>query len=56
MIHLAPTPDVATADLVIGLVIRKPLPVVKACLDHLKAQELPPKVRVRYHVIFDTDE
>lgn len=53
---LSPTPDLATQDIVIGLVIRKPLEIVKACLACLSAQALPPNIAIRYHVILDTDD
>ncbi len=52
---LAPTPDVAKQTVVIGLVIRKPVAVVRACLASLRSQRLPGDVQVRYHFILDTD-
>ena len=55
MIILEPVPDSQVSTVVIGLVIRKPLAVVRACLAHLRAQELPPGMVTRYHFILDTD-
>lgn len=56
MLILEPVPDQKRYDVVIGLVIRKPQAVVRACLDQLLAQVLPLQVTTRFHLIFDTDD
>jgi hypothetical protein len=55
VVILKPTPDVAKKRITIGLVVRKPIEVVRACCATLKAQRLPPDVEIRYHAILDTE-
>lgn len=51
---LQSTPDVIQQTVTIGLVIRKPVAVVRACLASLKAQRLPRHTVVKFHFILDT--
>lgn len=56
MIHLQPTPDVHDALIVIGTAIRKPPDILRAYLDALDRQVLPPRTRVTYHFVLDTED
>jgi hypothetical protein len=53
---LQPTPDVRLDLIVVGTTIRKPPDIVRAYLDSLAAQKLPPNTRTSYHFILDTDD
>jgi len=50
------TPDVALTRIRVGTAVRKTPDILRAYLDHLAAQQLPPQTTVDYHFVADTGD